>query len=260
VYLGDVSLLQRVLAIVVLAGCGFLAVLLAMRFAHGPPAPAATAVAAAAAAPAGATATPAVSATGSPGSSGGSDQGAEPATRPIPTTLPDVRVPDLTGKPRSLRDFLGRPLIVNFWATWCQPCRREMPLLQQLQQQYRAEGLQVLGVAVDSRAAVEQYLHTRPVDYPILAGETEATEAMDRFGAVPALPFSIFADAQGRIVVVKLGELHREDADYILAAERDLAAGHQSLAQTRTAIEAKLRELAIARAKTDGGGGGGEPR
>ncbi len=245
-------LLQRVLAVVVLAGCGFLVVLLASRAAHRPAALASRA-AEASVATSGAAATPPASPTGA------SDQAAEPASRPIPANLPDVRVPDLTGKPRSLRDFLGHPLIVNFWATWCEPCRREMPLLQQLLQQYRGQGLQVLGVAVDSRAAVEQYLRTRPVDYPVLAGETEATDAMDQFGAVPALPFSIFADAQGHIVVVKLGELHREEADYILSAERDLAAGHHTLAETRTAIEVRLRELAVARVKADGGGGG-EPR
>jgi thiol-disulfide isomerase/thioredoxin len=237
-----VRLTQRVLAIVLLAGCGALAALLAWREAHRAVVPAATTRGALTAAASTA--------------AGGAGAEAAPQGPPIPESLPDVRVPDLSGKPRALREFIGHPLIVNFWATWCEPCRREMPLLQQLQQRYRAQGLQVLGVADDSRSAVEQYLKTRPVNYTILAGETEATDAMNRFGAEPVLPFSIFVDAQGRVVVVKLGELHREEADYILAAESDLAAGRQTLAQTRSAIAAKLREFAIARAKASNSSGG----
>jgi thiol-disulfide isomerase/thioredoxin len=160
-----------------------------------------------------------------------------------------VRIPDLNGTSKSLRDFLGHPLIVNFWATWCEPCRREMPLLQQLQQRHQGEGLQVLGVAIDSRPAVQQYLRTRPVNYPILAGETEGTDAMSRFGAQPVLPFSVFTDAKGQIILLKAGELHPEEADYILSTEQAISAGKETIAQARTAIEAKLRELAIARAK-----------
>jgi thiol-disulfide isomerase/thioredoxin len=181
--------------------------------------------------------------------SSAAENGEAAAATAIPETLPDVRVPDLTGASKSLRDFLGHPLIVNFWATWCEPCRREMPLLQQLQQRYQGEGLQVLGVAVDSRSAVQQYLQTRPVNYPVLAGESEATEAMSRFGSQPVLPFSVFADARGRIILLKLGELHPEEADYILSTERSIAAGKETIPQARAAIESKLRELAIARAK-----------
>lgn len=239
---------RRTLAVVLIGGCAFLAAYLALH-AHSaaPPAQGSPPALAPSAGPSSPAAAPlAASATGN-GSA--ADNGGEPASAPIPETLPDVRVPDLDGRSRSLRDFLGHPLIVNFWATWCEPCRREMPLLQQLQQRYQGEGLQVLGVAVDSRPAVQQFLRARPVNYPILAGENEGTEAMNRFGAQPVLPFSVFTDAKGHIILLKLGELHPEEADYILSREQAIEAGKETIPQARAAIDAKLRELAIARAK-----------
>jgi len=236
---------RRTLAVLLIGCCAFLAAYIALH--SRPTAPPHTGPTLA---QSGATsATPA----NPQANSGTPESGSEPgASAAIPEMLPDARIPDLNGTSKSLRDFLGHPLIVNFWATWCEPCRREMPLLQQLQQHYRGEGLQVLGVAVDSRTAVQQYLHTRPVNYPILAGETEGTEAMNRFGAQLVLPFSVFTDAKGQIILLKLGELHPEEADYILSTEQAIAAGNETIAQARTAIETKLREFAIARAKAGG--------
>src|SRR5271165_4623593 len=66
---------------------------------------------------------------------------APPAPRPVPTEVPEMTLPDPAGKRHSLRDYVGHPLIINFWATWCAPCRREMPLLGQLRGQYRRDGL-----------------------------------------------------------------------------------------------------------------------
>jgi thiol-disulfide isomerase/thioredoxin len=236
---------RRTLAVLLIGCCAFLAAYVALRSHPTEPT---------AAPPASTPATPPLAAN-SAANSGTPEPGAAGASTPIPEMLPDVRVPDLNGTSKSLRDFLGHPLIVNFWATWCEPCRREMPLLQQLQQRHQGEGLQVLGVAVDSRPAVQQYLRTRPVNYPILAGETEGTDAMSRFGAQPVLPFSVFTDAKGQIILLKAGELHPEEADYILSTEQAITTGKETIAQARTAIEAKLRELAIARAKASGNEG-----
>ncbi|MGH9919136.1 MAG: TlpA disulfide reductase family protein, partial [Nitrososphaerales archaeon] len=174
----------------------------------------------------------------------------------VPETLPDVRMPDLNGTERSLHDFLGHPLIVNFWATWCEPCRREMPLLQQLWTRHRPEGLDVVGIAVDSRAAVQQYLRTTHVGYPLLVGEDAGSAAMARFGIQPVLPFSVFADAKGRIVAVKIGELHQADANFIIAAVEQVTQGRESLPRARAAIAAELKQLAVQRAKqaTQSGG------
>jgi thiol-disulfide isomerase/thioredoxin len=167
----------------------------------------------------------------------------------VPETVPDVQLPDLSGRPRSLRAFLGHPLIINFWATWCEPCRREMPLLARLRTQYHAQGLEIVGVAVDFPNAVQQYLRKNPVPYPLLAGETQGLTAIESFGMQPALPFSVFADGRGNILVVKLGELHADEAEAILQALQEEASGRETLAAARTAIAERLHALAITRAK-----------
>jgi thiol-disulfide isomerase/thioredoxin len=170
-------------------------------------------------------------------------------TRPIPDTVPALTLPNLAGQQRSLRDFLGHPLIINFWATWCAPCRREMPLLQQLRHDYHGDGLEIVGIAVDFRNAVADYVQRQPVDYPLLIGEEAGLAAAEQFGMQTVLPFSVFADAGGRIVALKVGELHRDEAVYVLGAMRELAAGRLSLAEAHAAIAQRLRELAIERAK-----------
>jgi len=204
--------------------------------------------------------------TAAPGAAGGSDgrsaadaadstaatasaAGTAGAVRPIPERVPDLALPDLAGQLRSLRAYGGHPLIINFWATWCAPCRREMPLLQQLRRTYRADGLQIVGIAVDFRAAVVEYLRRQPVDYPQLVGEDAGLAAAEQFGMQTVLPFSVFADAGGRIVAVKLGELHADEAAYILGTMRELAAGRLSVADAHAGITQRLRELAIERAR-----------
>ncbi|HEY7930328.1 MAG TPA: TlpA disulfide reductase family protein [Steroidobacteraceae bacterium] len=230
-------LLIRALGTLLLVLCGILAGFLGYRTLHRP-----TLIAQPEAAAAQQPAT-APQATQAPANA------APAAAASIPETLPEVQVPDLNGQPRSLRQYLGHPLVVNFWATWCEPCRREMPLLQQLWQQHRAQGIGVLGVAVDSRSAVQKYLHATPVGYPILADVDQGSAAVASFGIEPVLPFSVFTDAQGRIVAVKLGELHRDEAEAILAQVQQVTRGQQTLPEARRQIAAQLHALAIQRAK-----------
>ncbi len=205
--------LLRGLAIVLLVCCGMLAGFLAYRSAHHSSVVALQsrldASMTGGAKAAGASASP--GSAGTAGSTAGPAAAADtaPQSVPVPETIPDVRMISLDGTQKSLRDYLGHPLIINFWATWCDPCRREMPLLQQLWTAYRPDGLQIVGVAVDSRDAVEQYLRHTAVKYPLLVGEAQGSAAVARFGIDPVLPFSVFADARGRIVAVKIGELHR---------------------------------------------------
>jgi thiol-disulfide isomerase/thioredoxin len=173
---------------------------------------------------------------------------APPAARPVPTTVPELELPDLAGHPRALRSFLHGPLILNFWATWCEPCRREMPLLQELRRSHHGEHLEIVGIAIDSLEAVQEFLRRRPIDYPLLVGEKQGLEAAEQFGMEPVLPFSVFADAQGQILAVKIGELHRDEADYVLAELQSLAQGHIGLPQAREQIDSRLKELAMKRA------------
>lgn len=167
----------------------------------------------------------------------------------IPLEVPDLKLADLAGKLHALRDGSKQPHLYNFWATWCEPCRREIPLLNALQRGYQGDHLQVVGIAIDFRDAVRQFLRTTPLDYALLVGEEDGYEAAQKFGMGMALPFSVFADGQGRIMAVKVGELHREEADAILAQMRSLREGRTSLPEARAAIDAALRQYAIARAK-----------
>ena len=177
------------------------------------------------------------------------DVRAETPTAAIPEEVPDLKLEDLAGKRQALRAADGHTRLFNFWATWCEPCRREIPLLNALQSDYGAESLQVVGIAVDTRAAVQEFLKTTPMRYTMLVGEDDGLEAAQKFGMALALPFSVFADEKNRIIAVKLGELRREEAVAILANMRALRAGTTTLPAAREAINQALKALTIERSK-----------
>ena len=174
---------------------------------------------------------------------------AEPAKRAIPMAVPDLVLADLSGKPRRLSDWTGRPVILNFWATWCEPCRREIPLLIRLRHERSASGLAVVGIAVDFRSAVADYAHHAGIDYPVLLGEDGGLDAVKAFGMELLLPFSVFADDRGRVVAVKLGELHPDEAGFILDRVQDIDRGTLTLEAARQQIAAKVKDFAVERAK-----------
>jgi len=105
-----------------------------------------------------------------------------------------------------MRELRGRPLVLNFWATWCAPCIREMPTLQQFHREHAAK-VQVAGIALDSAAPVNAFLKQHPVDFPIGLAGIEGTELLRHLGNVNGLlPFTAVFDAGGRFVRHKLGE------------------------------------------------------
>ena len=178
-----------------------------------------------------------------------------PATEPLPpamqtapktlaATLPTFQLADRDGKMRSLQDWTGKSLIVNFWATWCAPCRREIPLLEKIQVEYGPEGFQVIGIAADYRDKVIAYADEIGLKYPLLIGEQEALDAATAFGIeAVGFPFTIFADRQGRIVAAHVGELTEPEARVILGAVRKVDAGTLTPGQARTEIETALAAL-----------------
>ena len=170
-------------------------------------------------------------------------------SRVIPMVLPDLALADLAGVTHRLGEWTGHPVIVNFWATWCEPCRREIPLLIRLRHERSGAALAVVGIAVDFHAAVAKYARTAGIDYPILIGEDDGLEAVHAFGMDLVFPFSVFADERGRVVAVKVGELHQDEAEFILDRVQDIDRGTLSLAAARQQIETRLRDFAVERAK-----------
>jgi thiol-disulfide isomerase/thioredoxin len=214
-------------------------------------APSATASEASGTRDATATGTPAAATSASSPATGGSapSEDEAPPSTPVPAEVPEVSIPDMAGKLHKLRDAGGHERLFNFWATWCEPCRREIPLLNGLQQQYSAEGLQVVGIAIDDRGAVQQFLKSTPMHYQLLVGEEGGFEAAQKFGMALALPFSVFADATNRIIAVKLGELHGDEAAAIFANMRALRAGTTTFEAAQQNIAEALRSLATQRSK-----------
>ena len=180
-----------------------------------------------------------------PGASANADATNTPASmaRSIPEVLPDFTLATLEGPPRALSSFRQPSLIVNFWATWCAPCRREIPLLRQLRAERGARGVEVVGVAVDFREDVIKYANDIGLDYPLLIGEEDGVAAADLFGVSTAFPFTIFADGERRIVALKIGELHADEAAFILDHVEKINAGKLDVELARTLIRDEIRRL-----------------
>jgi thiol-disulfide isomerase/thioredoxin len=178
-------------------------------------------------------------------------QGPSPVVRPV---VPDVRplfaLADTAGVTRSIAEWDGRALVINFWATWCPPCRREIPLLNSLRAEYAPRGFEVIGVAVDFRDDVLRYMATTPIDYPVLIGEQDGLEAVRAFGlGTLGFPFTVFTDMRGRIITIHVGELHAAEAAIILAAVTDVVAGRVTIEAARTLIRGAARPVAEQRHK-----------
>lgn len=168
---------------------------------------------------------------------------AEPAAT-IPDTLPDFTLADIEGQPRSIRSWTGKSMIVNFWATWCAPCRREIPLLRKIQAEHGAEGFQIVGVAVDFREDVLKYAKEIGIDYPVLIGEQDGLEAVNKFGQGSlGFPFTVFTDNQQRIVMFHLGEIHAEQAPVFLDVIRKVNSGELTPAAARAVAAKQLAAL-----------------
>jgi thiol-disulfide isomerase/thioredoxin len=119
-----------------------------------------------------------------------------------------ARLPDLSGTPQALDQWRGKVVLVNFWATWCAPCREEIPMLVKLQEKYGERGLQLVGIAIDQAEKVRPYAAEMGMNFPILLGSSDGIALARELGNKAAvLPFTLVLDRNGKIVAREVGAL-----------------------------------------------------
>jgi len=162
---------------------------------------------------------------------GGAISGSNNQVRGKPA--PDFQLVDLDGKNVRLSDLRGKAVLLNFWATWCPPCKIEMPWFVELQKQYGAQGLQIIGVAMDTgnaHDAISKFAKEMNLNYPVLMG-TDAVA--DQYGGVDSLPTTFYIGRDGKIVSRVFGLVsHKEIEEGIRAALTQGAAVTQATSQT----------------------------
>lgn len=145
-----------------------------------------------------------------------------------PEALWTMRLPDRIGAPRTLSQWRGKVLVINFWATWCAPCREEIPDFIALRTRYQARNVEILGIAIDAAAPVKAFAAEMSIPYPVLIGEGPAHELARALGnSTGALPYTVVIDPAGKIIYRHLGRLPRARLEAILAPIATLADASQ---------------------------------
>ena len=129
------------------------------------------------------------------------------------TVRPAFALKDLDDKIQDIRQWDGQVLMINFWATWCPPCRKELPDFIRLQEQYASQGFTIIGIALDTKQAVIDFTDPMGINYPLLMAEQEGIPLSKAYGNhLGVLPFTVFVDRKGNIV-----RRHRSDLSFELA-------------------------------------------
>ncbi len=150
--------------------------------------------------------------TPSPADESGSDALGDP--RPV---RPEFSLAGLDGKTYGPGAWAGKVLVLNFWATWCPPCREEIPDLMALQAAYGERGLQIVGIAIDDPKAAQEYATRLKVNYPNLVGAWDGQRVAEDYGnRIGALPFTVIVNRHGRIAYTKPGQIARHEAEAIV--------------------------------------------
>jgi thiol-disulfide isomerase/thioredoxin len=124
---------------------------------------------------------------------------------------------DLEGKTRRLAEWKGKVLVCNFWATWCTPCREEIPLLVAARQKYGHSGVEIVGIAVDNVDKVREFSSTFKISYPVLLAEADGLDLMRRVGNTSGgLPYTVITDRRGALIHRKLGALKSAELEGFL--------------------------------------------
>lgn len=128
------------------------------------------------------------------------------------TTLPDVN-----GKMQPLTQWQGKVMVLNFWATWCPPCRAEIPDFVKMQEKYRDRGLIFVGVALDEAQNVRSFASETDINYPLLLGDDAAASLSAKIGnSMGGIPFTAIIDRQGTIVATRTGGMDAEELEALV--------------------------------------------
>ena len=142
-----------------------------------------------------------------------------PAAEADSDALLRLRLPDLENRPQTIADWRGKVVVVNFWATWCGPCRDEIPLFVKLQNQYAARGLQFIGIAIDQPDKVKPFAAEFGMNFPILIGDTDTIELGRKLGnKAGVLPFTVILGRDGRVAASEVGAAKPEKLEPLLVS------------------------------------------
>lgn len=125
--------------------------------------------------------------------------------------LTEFSLPDLSGTLHPISEWKGKVLIINFWATWCPPCLKEIPDFIELQSEYAQQNVQFIGIAIDDPQLVEDYLSFIEINYPVLIAQTEGGKLSRKLGnTVNAVPYTLLVNTQNQIIFRHPGELSKQ--------------------------------------------------
>ena len=137
----------------------------------------------------------------------------------VPGGAAEFALIDLAGKTHRLADYRGKLVLLNFWATWCPPCRREIPGFIRLQQRYGRQGLQIVGISIDNPEAVARYWQEMKINYPLLLADDSTFALMTAYGnASGGLPYSVLIRPDGGIAAVKLGAYEEPELEKLITS------------------------------------------
>ncbi len=149
---------------------------------------------------------------GTSGHAAGGDSG-------LPSHRLAFSMPDLAGHVRPVSTWDGKTVLLNFWASWCGPCRQEMPLLVKAQRRYAAQGLQIVGIAIDSPGAARRFARSMHVDYPILVprSQEKGISLAGAYGdSIGGLPYTVIYGPRGTVLAAHAGELHEAELEALI--------------------------------------------